>query len=331
MTISAETDTPPRIVVFGGGTGMFSLLSGIKRYTRDITAIITVTDDGGSSGLLRQDLDIPPPGDIRNCLLALSDAHPLLKKSLDLRFSSGELKNHSLGNLLIAASAMITKDFGKAVKQLHEVLRVQGKVIPCTNQKTSLVADHGNGYSTTGEVRITRSGLPVNKLELRPEPAFADREILDAIARADLFIFGPGSLFTSIIPNLLVPGIVEAVMKRNKPRLYIANIMTQKGETSGFTLSDHIRAIERHSTDAFLTGILASGTDIPAAVLHRYKEEGSEPVMIDKANLDSYRIHTQDLADTGQYMRHNPEKLAHHIFTLFWYQQSGSTTTATKQ
>lgn len=317
MNGSKEASGAPRVVVFGGGTGMHSLLSGLKAYAHDITAIVAVTDDGGSSGLLRSELDIPPPGDIRNCMLALSNADPLLKELLSWRFESGELESHNLGNLLIAAATLIKRDFAEAVKGLHEILAVRGRVIPSTPQKVGLVAHHGDGSSTTGEVRITRSGRPIHKLELRPEPVGASEEVLSAIGRADFFIFGPGSLFTSIIPNLLVPGIVAAMRQCSAPCLYIGNIMSQPGETDGYTLSDHLHAIERHAGEGLITEVLASTTAIPPDILSRYKSEGSEPVVVDRENIRGPALFTEDLADNQHFMRHNADRLAEQVMHVY--------------
>ncbi len=308
----------PRIVTFGGGSGMFSLLSGLRAYTSAITAVVTVTDDGGSSGLLRKDLGIPPPGDVRNCLLALSDADPLLKEALDWRFPEGELLGHSLGNLLIAATTLIKGDFGVAVKELHRILNVAGTVVPSSTRKVGLVAHHSDGSRTTGEVRISSSRRSIHAIELRPDPGPISPAVRDAIASADLCLFGPGSLFTSIIPNLLVRGVVEAIRACSAQRVYVANVMTQPGETDGFALSDHLAAIERHTGTGFITAVVANAGAIPDHALERYRAQGAEPVAIDREKCAGVPIHAGELAESGHFLRHNPERLATFLMDTFW-------------
>lgn len=299
---------------------MFSLLSGLRCHTVHIAAVVAVTDDGGSSGILRKDLRIPPPGDIRNCLLALSNADPLLKEALDWRFPEGELRGHSVGNLLIAATTLIKGDFGVAVKELHRVLNVVGTVIPSSTRKLGLVAHHADGSRTTGEVRISRSRMPIHTVELRPDPGPISADVRDAIADADLCIFGPGSLFTSVIPNLLVPGMLAALRARDAPRVYVANVMTQPGETDGYTLSDHVAAIERHAGANFITAVVANSGAIPDDVVARYRMQGAEVVVIDRHEFAGVSVYASDLAESGHYMRHNPERLAKFIVDTFWHQ-----------
>ena len=297
---------------------MFALLSGLRGRVAHITAIVTVTDDGGSSGILRTDLDIPPPGDVRNCLLALSDADPLLIEALDWRFDAGELEGHSLGNLLIAAATFIKGDFAVAVRELHRVLKIQGAVIPSSPYKVGLVAHHEDGTRTAGEVRISRSGRPIRVIELRPEPPPISADIRAAIASADLFVFGPGSLFTSVIPNLLIPGMREAVAARTARRIYVANIMTQPGETDGYTLSDHVAAFQRHAGPGFLHAVIASKSPIAPDAATRYKLKDAEPVILDQDRLPDVDVVTADLADAGGLVRHHPARLAQHLIDTFW-------------
>ena len=313
MSISKEDRSHPYIVAFGGGTGMHCLLTGLKEVTPNLTCVVTVTDDGGSSGLLRSDLDIPPPGDLRNCLLALSEAPPLLRQALEWRFPTGELNGHNLGNLLIAAATLIKGDLGEAVKELHEVLSVKGRVLPSTTKKVSLVAYHADGTTTAGEVRISKSRRPIHKLELKPNPGPASPEIIEAIERADFFVFGPGSLFTSIIPNLLIPGVVEAIRRSAKPVILVGNIMTQPAETEGFSLADHICAFERHSGEGFLHAVVACESDLPESVLQAYRKEGAEPVRIDRERIKNVRLIVGDLAEVDRVVRHHPHKLAETI------------------
>jgi uncharacterized cofD-like protein len=317
MTSSQSGEQAVRVVAFGGGTGMFSLLTGLRAFTPHITCVVAVTDDGGSSGILRSDLDIPPPGDIRSCLLALSDADPLLKEALNWRFTTGELSGHSLGNLLIAAATLIKGDLGVAVRELHRVLAVRGTVIPSTTRKVSLVAYHEDGTSTTGEVRISRSGLPISRLELRPDPGPMSAETRTAIEEADCFVFGPGSLFTSVIPNLLVPDMVPAIRRAGKPCFFVGNIMTQPGETSGFSLSEHVAAFERHAGRGLLTAVVACSSAIPESVLENYRREGAEPVRCDPERLTGLTVHDGDFADGARVIRHHPERLARCLMDLF--------------
>ncbi len=313
MNTFSAGDKAPRVVAFGGGTGMFSLLTGLRAFTPHITCVVTVTDDGGSSGILRSDLDIPPPGDIRSCLLALSDADPVLKQALSWRFPTGELNGHSLGNLLIAATTLITGDFGQAVREMHRILNVKGRVIPLTTRKVSLVAYHDDGTSTTGEVRISRSGLPIRKLELRPDPGPVPEETMAAVREADIFVFGPGSLFTSIIPNLLVPGLARAIREVGSPCIFVGNIMTQPGETTGFSLSDHVTAFERHAGPGFLNAVVANRSSLPTQVLESYRKEGATPVELDRERIGDIPVHEGDLAEGERVVRHNPERLAQLI------------------
>ena len=301
---------------------MFSLLSGLRRFTPQITCVVTVTDDGGSSGILRSDLDIPPPGDIRSCLLALSDADPLLKQALNWRFPAGELNGHSLGNLLIAATTLIKGDIGTAVRELHRILSVRGNVIPSTTRKVSLVAYHEDGTSTTGEVRISRSDSPIRWLELRPDPGPISEETLAAIGAADLFVFGPGSLFTSIIPNLLIPGMVPAIRARGKPCVFVGNIMTQPGETTEYRLSDHVNAFEHHAGEGFLDAVVACSSSIPERLLECYRREGSEPVVSDRKNIRGIAVREGDFAEGDDVIRHNPERLAALILNTYHGQRT---------
>jgi len=289
---------------------MHCLLSGLRKVTPHLTCVVTVTDDGGSSGLLRSDLDIPPPGDLRNCLLALSDAHPLLRRALEWRFPTGELNGHNLGNLLIAAATLIKGDLGDAIRELHEVLAVRGRVLPLTTRKVGLVAHHSDGTTTTGEVRISRAQRPIHRLELRPDPGPASPEILEAVASADFFVFGPGSLFTSIIPNLLVPGIVPAIRNTGKPVILVGNIMTQPAETAGFTLADHVAAFERHAGEGFLSAVVACSSHLPQSVLQAYSRDGAEPVVVDRERIGHIPVIVEDLAEADTVVRHHSDKLA---------------------
>ena len=274
-------DAGVRVVAFGGGTGMSALLQGLKAYSRNITAVVTVTDNGGSSGRLRNDFDIAAPGDIRSCLIALADVDPLIAEALQYRFHEAEFKDHSFGNLFITVLTRIVGNFSDSIRALNRLLKVQGRVIPATSTRVSLVAHHQDGTKSTGEVEITRSRKRIERIEIRPSPVPLSGEIREAIRDADLFLFGPGSLFTSVIPNLLLDGIVDAINANGSPRVYIGNIMTQPGETDGFQLSDHIRALRRHVGEDFPDCVIAHRGALPPVVLEKYAAEESQPVLDD--------------------------------------------------
>lgn len=308
-------ETPPsgadrldvRAVAFGGGTGMSSLLSGLKDRIEEVTAVVTVTDNGGSSGRLRNDFDIVPPGDIRNCLLALSDVTPLVEETFQYRFSEGEFKGHCFGNLFITVLTRVTGSFEESIRQLHRILSVRGKVLPISGEKISLVAHHPDGSKSTGEVQITRSGKPIVKIELRPSPVEVSSEVCEAIEKADYFLFGPGSLYTSVIPHLLVDGIMDLIRASGKPRIYIGNIMTQPGETVGYRLSDHIRALREHVGDDFPDCVIAHQGPLPDEMLARYARRGATPVVNDlqgHPEFENLEVIEQNFFVGGDYVRH---------------------------
>ncbi|MCK6439043.1 MAG: YvcK family protein [Planctomycetes bacterium] len=244
---------PPSIVAIGGGTGMASLLRGLKEHTDKITAVVTVADDGGSSGRLRKDFDILPPGDIRNCLVALADVGPVLEELFQYRFTESDLRGHSFGNLFLAALTRITGDFSKAVEEANRILNVRGRVLPATLTKVALVAHHSDGTKSTGESLIGRGrGKWIERISLKPEPEPASKEIINAIEGADMIVLGPGSLYTSVIPNLLISGILPAIADAPAIKAYVCNIMTQPGETGGYTAADHVDALLRHATPNML-------------------------------------------------------------------------------
>src|SRR3954453_16640736 len=246
----------PRIVIIGGGTGLPVLLRGLKQYPVDITAIVTVADDGGSSGRLRDDLQIPPPGDIRNVLAALSDVEPLVEEMFQHRFkTSNELSGHSLGNLILAAMTSITGNFVHAIQEMSKILNVHGKVLPAANQSVVLHAEMEDGTIVSGESKIPYSGKRIKKVFMTPENIRPLPETIQAIRQADLIIIGPGSLYTSILPNLLVPCLGDEVCRSKAKKVYICNMMPQAGETHGYTASEHIKAIYDHMSCAFINPI----------------------------------------------------------------------------
>ena len=271
-----------KIVVVGGGTGLSTLLRGLKMHPFDITAIVTVADDGGSSGRLRDDYDIPPPGDVRNVIAALSDVEPLIEQMFQYRFiHSNELGGHSLGNLMLTALTDITGDFSYAIAEMCKVLKVHGKVIPAANKKITLHAELEDGTYIQGESRIPDASGPIKRVFLAPRDVQALPAAVKAIKGADLIVIGPGSLYTSIIPNLLVKEIGEAVVKSAARKVYVCNLMTQRGETVGYTASKHVEAIHEHVGEPFIESILIHNDELPLAVKASYKEENAEPVHFD--------------------------------------------------
>src|SRR5437867_1148240 len=277
-----------RVVAFGGGTGMAALLQGLKTFTKNITAVVTVTDNGGSSGRLRNDFDMVAPGDIRNCLIALADVDPLISQAFQYRFLESEFKGHCFGNLFITVLTRIVGNFEESIRALNRLLKVNGRVIPAANAKVSLVAHHRDGSKSTGEVQISRSRKPIDRIELRPSPVLLSKEIREAVEVADLFLFGPGSLFTSVIPNLLIDGLMDAINANRSPRVYIGNIMTQPGETDGFQLSDHIRALRRHVGANFPDCVMAHKGELPRGLLEKYRAERSTPVLADLEGKEEF-------------------------------------------
>jgi uncharacterized cofD-like protein len=308
----------PRIVAFGGGTGLSTILRGLKSHLDNITAVVTVCDDGGSSGRIRKDFGILAPGDIRNCLAALADTEPLMEELLQYRFEESELEGHSFGNLLLTALTRITGDFGSAIKEANKILKVRGKVLPSTLDRVTLVAIHEDGTKSTGEGEISRSRKPIRQAMLKPRTGRATQDVIDSIAQADLLIFGPGSLYTSVVPNLLAKGVVEAACTSRAKRLYICNIMTQPGETSGYRASDHVRVILEHSTGNFIDYVLINTGEVPPETAKRYEGDGSYPVQVDRENLEghNYQMVEGDLISREYFARHDPARTAALIMEL---------------
>lgn len=310
----------PRIVIIGGGTGLPVLLRGIKKYPVDITAIVTVADDGGSSGRLREDLSIPPPGDVRNVLAALSEVEPLIEELFQHRFDAkGDLSGHSLGNLMLAAMTNITGNFAHAIHEMSRVLNVKGRVLPSANQSVVLHAEMEDGHIVHGESMIPKYGKRIKRVFITPEDVLPLPETLQAINDADLIVIGPGSLYTSILPNLIVPQIAEAVTRANAKKVYICNLMTQKGETYGFTASDHVRAIYDHIEPWSIQKVIVNNGPIPTDAEIRYKGELATPVVVDKKELNSLGVEV--IAESivkmeDGVLRHDTNKLAKLIYDL---------------
>ncbi|MFY0546382.1 gluconeogenesis factor YvcK family protein [Brevibacillus sp. H7] len=281
-----------RIVVIGGGTGLSVLLRGLKHEPVHITAIVTVADDGGSSGRLREEMDMLPPGDIRNVLTALADTEPLMEKVMQYRFSAGTgLAGHNLGNLLLAAMNEITGDFVTAVKKLSGVLAVRGDVLPASTQSILLKAEMEDGSIVTGESQIPLAGKQIKRVFLDPEDAVPLSEALQAIADADAILIGPGSLYTSILPNLLVKGLFAEIERSTAPKFYICNVMTQPGETDGYTASKHVEVMYQHVGGPFFDTIIVNSAEIPLHVQEKYAEKGAAPVKCDLPQLKQLGLH----------------------------------------
>lgn len=309
----------PKIVAIGGGTGLSVLLSGLKEYTSNITAIVTVADDGGSSGRLRQQFDILPPGDIRNCLVALADAPGLMRDLFQFRFTTdSELGGHSFGNLFITAMTQVTGDFEKALKEISKVLALRGQVIPSTLTNVILVAEHKDGTITEGEHLIPKAHLPIKKVMLKPEAKAATPEALKAIQEAQIIILGPGSLYTSIIPNLLIKEITDAIAASGAIKAYVCNAMTQPGETDGFKASDHVEALVQHSHPRIMDYCVLSTGIMPEHVAGRYERQGARQVDNDVNRIEElgYRVIEDEFVVSGDVIRHDPAKLAKILLSL---------------
>lgn len=309
----------PKIVVIGGGTGLSVLLHGIKEYTSNITAVVTVADDGGSSGRLRQQFDIVAPGDIRNCLVALANEETMMRELFQYRFKQEtEFSGHSFGNLFITAMTQVTGDFEKAVKESSKVLSIRGRVLPSTLEKVTLVAEHEDGRVTEGEAQIPKTGSPIKKIYIRPREASAAPDAVKAIREAELIILGPGSLYTSIIPNLLIKEIRDAVVAADVSKIYVSNIMTQPGETDRFKASDHIKELVTHTHPRIIDAAIVNVGAIPLAMLEKYACENSIPVEADAQTIKDfgYGVIEEDLVSATDLVRHDANKLARIIANL---------------
>lgn len=302
-----------KIVIFGGGTGLSTLVRGLKKFPIDITAVVTVADDGGSSGRLLNEFDIPPPGDVRNVMAALSDVEPLVEKMFQYRFASSEsLQGHSLGNLMLAALTNITGDFSRAVEQMSYILNIKGKVLPAANQRITLHAELEDGTIVTGESKIPVYGRRIQRVYLSPEEVQPLPETLEAIMNADLIIFGPGSLYTSILPTILVRDIRDAVVSSAAKKVYICNLTTQAGETFEYSASEHVQALYDHAGAAFIDTVLLNTADF-TPLLKGEQYEGPRPVEHDLEALKKLvpEVVRKDIAVMiDGYIRHRSEKVA---------------------
>jgi uncharacterized cofD-like protein len=317
----------PHLVAIGGGTGLSTLLSGLKRHSSNITAIVTVADDGGSSGVLRRELGVQPPGDIRNCLAALAREEPLLTRLFQYRFRAGSgLEGHSFGNLFLSALTAITGSLESAITASSRVLAVQGQVVPATNADVRLWAELENGERIEGESAIGKAPSPIVRLGCTPERPPALPKALEAIAHADLIVLGPGSLYTSLLPNLLVPELVSAIARSPAPRLYICNLMTQPGETDGLDVNGHLRAIEAQLASLgveqrLFDAVLAQETLEESTLVEHYRRRGAEPVTCDGRQLRSegYEVMLANLQGDrpSATLRHDPRSVAQAVMRYY--------------
>lgn len=309
----------PKIVTVGGGHGLSNLLMGLKEYTANLTAIVTVADSGGSSGRLRQEFNIVAPGDIRNCLVALADAPKLMGDLFQFRFSQeSQLQGHNFGNLFLTAMMQVTGDFETAVKESSKVLAIRGQVVPATVKNVQLVAEYEDGRVTEGEAKIPMAGSRIKRVFLNPPDAAPTQDALNAIAEADVIILGPGSLYTSVIPNLVIKGIADAIVTSKAYKIYVCNVMTQPGETDDYSASDHLKAIVDHARIGILNACLVNVAEIPAEARGRYEQEKSFPVKADLNTIELMGITAvgTDLLSVNDYVRHDSEKLTKELIKV---------------
>ena len=312
----------PRFVCVGGGTGLSTLLAGLKGFTRNITAVVAVTDEGGSSGRLRQEWGVLPPGDVRNCLVALAENDNSLNRILNFRFDRGELKGHSLGNLILLAACELVGDFSKAVEELNRLLAIRGRVLPVTTETVVLHGETEDGRLVHGELDISENGSCMKRMWLEPGSAKPLPDVIDAIPEADLIVMGPGSLLTSVLPNLLLEEVTRAIRNAPVPKAYVANLMTQTKETEGMNITAHLDWI------ASVLGqmpdyVVVNQTPIPSDYLERYREKGAEPLYVSREEetyLESHgcKIVYADLVNIkdGKYLRHHSQKLAEILIRI---------------
>ncbi|MBP2645017.1 MAG: gluconeosis factor [Firmicutes bacterium] len=311
----------PAVVVVGGGTGLSVLLRGIKNVTSNATAIVTVADDGGSSGRIREDLGIIPPGDLRNCLVALADTEPLMEKLFQHRFGgAGALSGHSFGNLYIAAMAEVLGDVELALKESSKVLAVRGRVLPSSTEAIMLVAEMEDGSIIEGESHISEAGKAIKRVAIRPEAVLPVNSALEAIRDADVCILGPGSLYTSVLPNLLVPGVADALRQTQAVKIYICNVMTQPGETDGYAASQHVKAIIDHVGSGVIDYVLLNTQDIAPQLLDVYARQGAFPVKADIEAVEALgvKVSKANLISETNLVRHDPLKLSRAIMAMVY-------------
>lgn len=312
----------PRVVTIGGGTGLSVILRGLKEYELDLTAVVTVADDGGSSGRLRSDFAMPPPGDIRNCLVALADTEPLLERLLQYRFARGSgLDGHSFGNLFLAAMTDILGDFETAIRETSRVLAVRGQVLPAAREDVKLRAILADGTIVEGESQIPQGGQRIHRVELVPRDVSPLPEVLTAIHEADVIVVGPGSLYTSVLPNLLIPSVAKEIAQSKAKKVYICNVMTQPGETDNYSAAHHVEEIYRHVGVKLFDYILVNGASLPSEALEQYQAQNSYPVRVDMEALHDLgvKVIARDFVHYATYARHDSRLIAEEIVSLIGY------------
>lgn len=312
----------PKIVAVGGGTGLSMLLKGIKKITNNITAVVTVGDDGGSSGRLREELGVLPPGDIRNCIAALADDEDLVTKLFQYRFKSGEgLEGHSFGNLFLTALCSITGNMVSAIKASSNVLSIRGKVLPSTLDDMRLGAEYEDGSIVRGESDIPEAHKKIKRLFIEPSDCKALNTVIEAIREADLIILGPGSLYTSVIPNLLIKEISEEIIKANAKKIYVCNIMTQPGESDNYTVSDHINALYKHAESDKLIDAVLVNNSLPENMSEKYAQCGQLPVILDKQNINIDIVEKKLIEENKDgLVRHSSYRVARAVY--YWFRKS---------
>lgn len=309
----------PSIVVVGGGHGLSVLLRGIKRATSNVSAVVTVADDGGSSGRLREDFGMIPPGDLRNCLVALADTEPLMEKLFQYRFKGeSELAGHSFGNLFIAAMAEVTGDVERALRESSKVLAVRGEVLPASKEYVRLDAIMADGTVVEGESHIPEVKKRIRRVRLFPPHVKPVQAALDALENADAIVLGPGSLYTSIMPNLLVDGVADAIRRSKALKIYICNVMTQPGETDGYTASMHAKAIIDHGGKGIIDFMLVNSAPISKEMKAYYAKEGAAPVVVDETAINALGIGfvKADIINQKEVIRHDPDKLCKNVMKI---------------
>ena len=314
----------PKITAIGGGTGLSTMLRGLKKYTKNLTAVVTVADDGGGSGVLRRDIGMPPPGDIRHCMESLANVEPIMERLLTYRFQEGSLAGQSFGNLILAALNGVTGSFEEAVAQMSQVLAITGQVIPVTSADVQLEAVFENGTRVVGESKIydfkKQQDCRIHHVALIPERPRALPSALEAIREADLILMGPGSLYTSVIPNLLVEGVVEAICRSEALKIYVCNIMTQEGETEGYTAADHVDALLSHGAPGLVDLCLANSAPVRPGLVEKYREEDAAPILVDRERIRAMGLELEEYpvaSEGGDYARHDPDRLAAAVLDVY--------------
>ena len=309
----------PKVVAIGGGTGLSCVLTGLKEYSRDITAIVSMADDGGSSGKLRQELGINPPGDVRKCLIALADEEPLMSELMDFRFPENELGGHNFGNLFLTALARIRGDFGEGVREANRILSVRGRVLPATLERVFLVATHEDDTKTTGQALISKTQKRIKRLEIHPDPGPLAPDILRAVEEANLIVIGPGSLYTSVIPNLLIRGLCEALARSRARKVFVCNSMTYEGETRGYDLQDFLKAVDDHTRPHRVYDyVLVNSGNYGAAGEAAVKERNAHPIRYDRKLFEqnALKLLAEDVVNPAYPIRHDSVKLARALMEI---------------